>query len=291
MRKTKRNRIIFGYLLILLGIILPLYGFTGLAKSITKDKKGYESFLEKDMNPELREVELEKIKNYNDKLKDKATTIVDPFATDEFKTKYGISDDPDMIFAYLRIPAIDLLQPIRLDASHQHMADGVAHIDGTALPVGGLSQRSVIAGHRGYYQSIMFLYLDDLVSGDKVYIDRGDEVLEYEVVDKEIINPSEWEKLNPEEGRDLLTLLTCDPLIPPSPHRLLVHCERIVQKTLVDSTENDLPEENIERELEEPTSNNIKIMISKYIILAVTIILWIMLIFTISRLISYIRNF
>ena len=61
MTKSIKNRIIFGYFLILLGIALPLYGFTGLSKSILEDKKGYELFLEENINPELREVELEKI--------------------------------------------------------------------------------------------------------------------------------------------------------------------------------------------------------------------------------------
>ena len=72
----------------------------------------------------------------------------------------------------------------------------------------------------------MFLHINKLKKGDKVYIERKGKKLEYTVVNSEIIMPNEWDKLKPEEGKDMLTLLTCDPVITRNPKRMLVNCER-----------------------------------------------------------------
>ncbi|EGY80144.1 class C sortase [Peptoniphilus indolicus] len=265
MTNKKKNRKILGYILILLGIAIPLYGFTGISKNIFVNKSEYNSFSKRVVSDEERQLQENKIEVYNQNLQGKEITIVDPFATDKFNTKYEISEDPDEIFAYLKIPKLDLVQPIRLDASNKHMAEGVAHVDGTSLPVGGVNNRSVIAGHRGYYQSIMFLNLDELTAGDKIFIERNGESLEYEVKDKEIINPSEWEKLIPIIGKDMVTLLTCDPFLPPRPHRLLVNCERVVS----------VPENTEEVKVEK----NSQAKFIKYGSLGITLFGWIWLIF------------
>lgn len=77
----------------------------------------------------------------------------------------------------------------------------------------------------------MFLNISKLKKGDKVYIERAGKTLTYVVSNTEIIKPYEWEKLEPEKDKDILTLLTCDPAIPPSPYRMLVNCERLVENT------------------------------------------------------------
>ncbi|MCI5997990.1 MAG: class C sortase [Parvimonas sp.] len=232
---NKKSKIkIIGYFLMLLGIFMPLYAFGNLTWSNFKSKYEYQEF-KKNQNiiskDEITKMDIA-IKNYNDKLNGNVA-IVDPFDSEQYKTSYDVKkDNPDMIFAYIRIPDIDVLQPIRLDASYEHLATGVAHVDGTALPVGGVGNRSVIAGHRGFYKDIMFLNLGDLKVGDEVFVDRLETTLKYVVTGTEIIKPYEWEKLNPIEDKDVLTLLTCDPITPPSPYRLLVNCERVQEEKL-----------------------------------------------------------
>lgn len=276
MTNKKKNRKILGYILILLGIAIPLYGFTGISKNIFANKNEYNLFSKKVVSDEERQLQENKIKVYNQSLQGKETTIVDPFATDKFKTKYEISEDPDEIFAYLKIPKLDLVQPIRLDASNKHMAEGVAHVDGTSLPAGGLNNRSVIAGHRGYYQSIMFLNLDELTAGDRIFIERNGESLEYEVKDKEVINPSEWEKLNPIMGKDMVTLLTCDPFLPPRPHRLLVNCERV----------ENVPENTEEVKVEK----NSQAKLIKYGSLGITLFGWIWFVFVVIKFFKFLKK-
>lgn len=277
--KKKRNKKFIGYLLIIIGIAIPLYGFTNLTKSIIEDKAGYEKFSKIEIGESTRAEEEKRIESYNNSLDAKSTTIVDPFATDEFKTDYEISSDPDAIFAYLRIPKLDLLQPIRLDASNKHMAQGLAHVDGTSLPVGGKGTRSVIAGHRGYYQNIMFLNLDELEKGDKIFIERDKKVMEYEVNDKEIIEPSQWEKLNPIEDKDMVTLLTCDPFLPPRPHRLLVNCQRLPEKIqMKDRSETE----------DVQVKTNVKLV--KYSVIAITLMGWAILLFAFYKFILFLKE-
>jgi len=276
--KNRKLRLI-GYLFMLIGISLPLYTFTNLVYNDYKSKSMYEDFKKSQSNiseEELNKLE-EEIKNYNKNLKN--TTIVDPFSNNEYKTVYEFKkDDPHGVFAYIRIPAINVYKPIRLDASYEHLDKGVAHIDGTALPTGGVGNRSVIAGHRGWYKDVMFLNLGDLKKGDKVYIERAGKTLTYVVTDTEIIKPYEGEKLFPIANRDMLTLLTCDPATPPSPYRLLVNCDRLEEKTEKTNTS----------ETKEEVNKNVK-QISMFIY-GGTGLLWIVFLFIGYKFIRFISK-
>ena len=48
----------------------------------------------------------------------------------------------------------------------------------------------------------------------------------YTVADMKIINPTDVDKILIQEGRDLLTLLTCHPYGTGGRYRLVVYCER-----------------------------------------------------------------
>lgn len=221
---SKKTMRIMGHVLILLGILLPLYGFGSLSKGILLEKAKYRAYMASaDASYEKVAPAMEK---YNEELGGEMAAV-DPFATDDYAAAESFIDDPDGVFAFLRIPKLDLYQPIYMDASKNNLAKGVAHIMGTDMP--GLSPglRPVIAGHRGYYQSVMFMNLEELAEGDSVFVEWKDKVLEYKVAGQEIIQPWEVEKLAPIEGRKLLTLLTCNPKRPPRRQRLLVNCELV----------------------------------------------------------------
>lgn len=221
---SKKTMRIMGHVLILLGILLPLYGFGSLSKGILLEKAKYRAYMASaDVSYEKVAPAMEK---YNEELGGEMAAV-DPFATDDYVAAESFIDDPEGIFAYLRIPKLDLYQPIFTDASKNNLAKGVAHIMGTDMP--GLSPglRPVIAGHRGYYQSVMFMNLEELAEGDSVFVEWKDKSLEYKVYNQEIIQPWEVEKLAPIEGRKLLTLLTCNPKRPPRRQRLLVNCELV----------------------------------------------------------------
>ena len=99
-------------------------------------------------------------------------------------------------------------------------------MEGTSLPVGGENTRTVLAGHRGLPNSKLFTRLDELETGDFFFIKVLDEVLAYEVIEIEVIEPEEANKLEIVPEKDLATLLTCTPY-GLNTHRLIVTGERV----------------------------------------------------------------
>lgn len=153
---------------------------------------------------------------------------------------YGLENE---IFAVLSIPKLELEMPVYLGASAKHMADGAAQLSQTSIPLGGENTNSVIAGHRGWNGASYFLYIHKLEIGDEVTITNLWETLHYTVSEIQIVEPYEVEKIHIQEGKDLVTLLSCHPPGSGGKQRYLVICER---------TEQDLPERNLSQEEREP---------------------------------------
>jgi len=130
------------------------------------------------------------------------------------------------IFGVISIPALELEMPLYLGATYQHMADGAAHLSQTSIPIGGENTNAVIAGHRGWGGAAYFRYVTELKPGDEVFITNLWGTLTYRVADTQIILPHEVDQILIQEGRDLLTLLTCHPYASGGKQRYLVICER-----------------------------------------------------------------
>lgn len=130
------------------------------------------------------------------------------------------------IMGYIEIPSIDVSLPIYHGVDEAVLQIAVGHIEGSSLPVGGLSTHCVISGHRGLPSAKLFTNLDQLVEGDVFVIRVLDETLTYEVDQIRIVEPTDLSALEREEGKDLCTLVTCTPYGVNS-HRLLVRGHRI----------------------------------------------------------------
>ncbi|MBQ7895907.1 MAG: class C sortase [Oscillospiraceae bacterium] len=151
-------------------------------------------------------------------------------------TEDGIYAEPSFILsdygvetnaiAVLNIPALDLSMPVYLGANDENMATGAAHMSNTSLPVGGINTNCVIAGHRGYSGADYFKHLDTLKEGDSVQLVTLWNTLNYTVSEIRIIEPYNVEQILIQDGRELLTLLTCHPYASGGRYRYLVICER-----------------------------------------------------------------
>lgn len=130
------------------------------------------------------------------------------------------------LMARIRIPTIDVDLPVYHGTSDDTLLAGIGHLRGTSLPVGGTSTRSVLTGHRGLASAEMFTNLDRVKEGDIFSIDVFGETLTYRVYDTKVVEPDQTEAIRAEEGRDLVTLVTCTPLGVNS-HRILVTGERV----------------------------------------------------------------
>lgn len=127
----------------------------------------------------------------------------------------------DGIMGSIEIPLISVNLPIYHGTSTAALASGAGHLYGTSLPVGGPSTHSVITGHRGMVEALMFTRLDELKRGDVFYIHTMGETLGYKIDRISVIQPDDTSKLKIVAGQDRITLMTCTPY-GINTHRLLV---------------------------------------------------------------------
>ncbi|WP_282944254.1 class C sortase [Cellulomonas endometrii] len=132
----------------------------------------------------------------------------------------------ESVMARLRIPAIGVDLPIRHGTSAQTLAEGLGHLFGTSLPVGGPSTHAVLTGHSGLVDATMFDDLGALEVGDRFTVDVAGETLTYEVDEILTVLPDDASALRVVEGEDRVTLVTCTP-IGVNTHRLLVQGHRV----------------------------------------------------------------
>ncbi|KWZ72231.1 sortase family protein [Winkia neuii] len=127
----------------------------------------------------------------------------------------------------VRIRKIDVDMPIYHGTSEATLLKGAGHLEGTSLPVGGASTRTVITAHRGLASARLFTDLDKLRKGDTFTLEVFGRVLTYRVFEVQVVAPSETRAIEPVPGKDLATLVTCTPLGINS-HRILVTGERVI---------------------------------------------------------------
>lgn len=173
----------------------------------------------------------EEMCSYNEKIHDEQQALLSSRAalqkTDFQLRDYGRNDE---VFAVLNIPKIKLDMPVYLGATDQNLANGAAYLSQTSLPIGGENTNCVIAGHRGWNGAYYFRYVPDLRKGDVVTLQNLWETLSYQVVETKIIAPSDVDAIRIQEGRELLTLLTCHPYASGGKQRFLVICERVYKE-------------------------------------------------------------
>jgi len=129
------------------------------------------------------------------------------------------------IMGYLEIPSISLRIPIFHGTTDDVLARGAGHLYGTSLPVGGPGTHSALSAHNGMPHAELFTGLPRVQVGDYFSIYVAGELLWYQVVRTDEVMPTDLNAINPEEGRDLVTLITCVP-IGINDRRLLVTGER-----------------------------------------------------------------
>lgn len=136
--------------------------------------------------------------------------------------------DPDDtgVMGYLEIPKISLRLPIYHGTGDAALQNGIGHLAGTSLPVGGSGTHCVLSGHRGLPSALLFTDLDQLETGDTFTLYVLDQKLSYQVDQILVVEPEDVSALAAEDGKDYVTLVTCTPY-GVNTHRLLVRGSRI----------------------------------------------------------------
>lgn len=130
------------------------------------------------------------------------------------------------VMAYVDIPKINVYLPVQHGTGAETLEKSVGHVVGTSLPVGGNSTHAVLSAHSGMASSKLFSDIDQLAVGDTFYIHVLGEVLAYKVDTINTVLPTDTSLLQIEDGKDLVTLVTCTPF-GVNTHRLLVRGHRV----------------------------------------------------------------
>ena len=75
-------------------------------------------------------------------------------------TSYVDLIDVGESLGYITIPKIDVNLPIYEGTSDDVLLKGVGHLEGSSYPLGGESTHSVLTGHRGLAEAVLFTDLD-----------------------------------------------------------------------------------------------------------------------------------
>lgn len=128
--------------------------------------------------------------------------------------------------AYVDIPKINVYLPVQHGTDADTLEKSVGHVVGTSLPVGGSSTHAVLSAHSGMASSKLFSDIDRLAEGDTFYIHVLGDTLAYKVDTIHTVLPTDTSLLQIEDGKDLVTLVTCTPF-GVNTHRLLVRGHRV----------------------------------------------------------------
>ena len=130
------------------------------------------------------------------------------------------------VMAYVDIPKINVCLPVQHGTDANTLERAVGHVVGTSLPVGGSSTHAVLSAHSGMASSKLFSDIDQLTEGDTFYIHVLGDTLAYKVDAIHTVLPTDTSQLQIEDGKDLVTLVTCTPF-GINTHRLLVRGHRV----------------------------------------------------------------
>lgn len=163
-----------------------------------------------------------KAKRYNDLLYQTQGSAI---SNDEILSDDNYNQSLDVsgtgIMGSLEIPKIDVDLPINHGTSDEALSNGVGHIQGTSLPVGGNNTHAVLSGHRGLPSSKLLVRLDEMKKGDYFFIRTCNKTLAYKIYNIKVVEPSDISTLKIEKNKDIVSLVTCTPY-GLNTHRLVV---------------------------------------------------------------------
>lgn len=233
-KKNKKKKhsflMVFAVTMITAGFLVLLYPIVGnyLAnRERSQAETAYDRTLE-EMTETEKNTQYELAKKYNHYI---------------FEKQQGKNPEPAVYKSILKnrsgvmgtidIPAIDIKEmPFYHGTSYKTLDKGLGHFEPTSIPIGGKNTRSVITGHSGVKNQVLFTDVRNLTEGDLFFINILGKRLAYQIDSFEEILPSEVEKVKITPGKDQVTLLTCTP---PgiNTYRLLVTGHRIPYKDAI----------------------------------------------------------
>ena len=186
----------------------------------------YRQTMEKEDEKEIEE-KWRQANEYNEMLCQAKGGIVEE--TEEKKYEELLNIHGTDIMGSLEIPKIQVELPIYHGTEDEVLSNGIGHLEGTSLPIGGENTHSVLTGHRGLPSSKLLVRLDEMKIGDLFFIHTYKEVMAYKVEDIMVVKPEDTAWMEIKGEKDLVSLVTCTPFGINS-HRLIVTGHRVDYK-------------------------------------------------------------
>ena len=186
----------------------------------------YRQTMEKEDEKEIEE-KWRQANEYNEMLFQAKGGIVEE--TEEKKYEELLNIHGTDIMGSLEIPKIQVELPIYHGTEDEVLSNGIGHLEGTSLPIGGENTHSVLTGHRGLPSSKLLVRLDEMKIGDLFFIHTYKEVMAYKVEDIMVVKPEDTAWMEIKGEKDLVSLVTCTPFGINS-HRLIVTGRRVDYK-------------------------------------------------------------
>lgn len=230
----KRLSTILAIVICLVGLGVLLYPTISNYINVWKQSRKiaeYNSTME-ELEREKRETMLAAARAYNAKLVELGFSFDNIEGKEDILTINGqryeelLNVNGNGIMGYVVIDKINVRLAISHGTEEDVLLDGVGHLEGTSLPVGGESTHAALFGHRGLPSAKLFTDLDQIEVGDTFQIYVLDNVLTYQVDQILVVEPDDAEALQIEEGKDYVTLVTCTPYSV-NTHRLLIRGVRV----------------------------------------------------------------
>lgn len=224
----KKRTVLLLLLLMIVGIAVLAY--PSFSDYLNRRSASYAIFQSTEhVDEEMASEELQLAEAYNASL----------LSEDEGPEYTQVLDFGEGLMGSLEIPKINVYLPIYHGTSSDVLAMGIGHLEGSALPVGGVGNHTVLTGHTGLPSAELLTDLTEVSIGDVFYIHIPQKKLCYQVTDIQIVLPDTVDALLPEQDKDRCTLVTCTPYGVNS-HRLLVCGERIEERNSVEPEQNPM---------------------------------------------------
>ena len=275
-RKQKQSRRLLFRLFLLIciavGLLIALYPFYVDSLNSLMDQNRMEQVQKR--TAAENEAQRKKMEEQNQRLTDQGFNPgADPFDEQNRNESTTSSQLEEWLIGSVNIPKIQISISLYDRLNGMILENGAGVLQGTSFPLGGNSTHSVISAHSGLPNRRLFTELDRLEHGDTFILTVFGEKLAYQVGNIQVVLPDDTSVLTIEEGKDLVTLLTCTPYMI-NTHRLLVTGHRIPYSESVKKEEEKGNQERNLRQL---------------LILAGTIIAVVILLLFIGRLIYQYR--
>jgi sortase A len=131
---------------------------------------------------------------------------------------------PGGLIGRIEIQRLGVSVAVAEGTTEHTLRHAAGHIKGTALP--GQAGNVGIAGHRDtLFRPLRNIHRDDIITLTTLL---GE--FRYRVVSTKVVNPRDVEVLNPDDGNQILTLVTCYPFyfVGPAPDRFIVRAARVL---------------------------------------------------------------